>query len=198
MSSAASGGSARIAERILAVAIFALALYQLYLSSKVGVTPRGTPAREALQHMHVSLGLTILFLLLPRLWLKWRLPREPRPARVPASADAFARWCTTGFLATLLLLCLSGPVFAWSEAHKVSWFGILNFPDLVAASYRVQVALGYLHSVFGFVIFYLAGLCVVTALWQMVRYRVSPQRMLPGFAWSAASEGHTPGPGYAK
>ncbi|MEY3712852.1 MAG: hypothetical protein RL321_472, partial [Pseudomonadota bacterium] len=55
--------------RVLSIAILLLVLFQMYQSSKVGVTPRGTAAREALQHLHISNGLTILLLLSIRTWL---------------------------------------------------------------------------------------------------------------------------------
>ena len=71
----------RTLERALAVLIFALVLFQMYQSSKVGVTPRGTPAREALQHLHIANGLSVLLLLVPRLWLWFTLPRPARPTR---------------------------------------------------------------------------------------------------------------------
>lgn len=170
-------------EKLLSVAIFALVLYQMYQSTKVGVTPRGTPAREALQHSHISVGLTVLVLLLPRLWLWAKLPRPPRPARVPAAADALARHCNLAFYLTLLAFCVTGPVFAWSEGHDVSWFGLVSLPDLVDQSYRLSVTLGYLHSVIGFWILYLAGFSVLVALWQALRYRAPPWRLLPAFGW---------------
>ena len=170
-------------EKLLSVAIFALVLFQMYQSTKVGVTPRGTPAREALQHSHISVGLTVLILLLPRLWLWAKLPRPQRPARVPAAADALARHCNFAFYLTLLAFCLAGPFFAWSEGHDVSWFGLVPLPELVGQSYRLSVTLGYLHSVIGFWILYLAGFSVLVALWQALRYRAPPWRLLPAFGW---------------
>lgn len=177
----------RLAERLLAIAIFALVIYQLYLSSKVGVTPRGSAAREVLAHTHISLGLTILLLLIPRLLIRSRLPREARPPRITAAADAFARHCTLGFLCAVTALCLTGPLFAWSEGQAVSFWGAVTLPALLDAGYRAQVTLGYLHSMLGFFVIYLAGVCIVTAIWQTVRYRVSPLRMLPGFPWGPAA-----------
>lgn len=172
-----------IAERVLSVLIFLGVIWQLYQSTKVGVTPRGTPAREALQHNHISLGLTLLVLVSARLWIWVRMPRPARPARVPAAADALARHCNLAFYLTVLALCLTGPLFAWSEGHAASWYGVVTLPALIEPSYRVSVMLGYLHSVLGFWILYLSGLSVCVALWQLLRYRISPLRMLPGFGW---------------
>ena len=173
----------RVLERALAVLIFALVLFQMYQSSKVGITPRGTPAREALQHLHIANGLSILLLLVPRLWLWMRLPRPSRPTRVPAPADDLARRCTLGLYLTLAAFCLTGPLFAWSEGHAVAWFGGLQLPALLPASYRASVTLGYLHSATGFFVIVLFGFTVLVGLWQALRYRIGPWRLLPGFDW---------------
>ncbi len=170
-------------ERIVSIAILGIVLFQMYQSTKVGVTPRGTPAREALQHLHISVGLTTAVLVVVRLWLWARLPRPARPARVPAAADALARHCNLGLYLTILAFCITGPLFAWSEGHAVSWFGVVTFPPMLEASYRASVTLGYLHSLLGFFVLYLAGFSVLVALWQGLRYRIGPWRMLPGFGW---------------
>lgn len=180
---AAPSSSRATLERVLAVAIFVLVLVQMYQSTKVGTTPRGTPARAALQHAHISVGLTVLLLLLPRLWLRWTAPAPARPVRVPAAADALARHCTTAFLLTLLAFCVTGPLFAWSEGHEVGWFGAVTLPALLPQSYRISVTLGYLHSAVAFWILYLTGFTVLVGLWQAIRYRIGPWRLLPGFGW---------------
>jgi cytochrome c len=176
----------RLLERVLSLAIFALVLFQMYQSTKVGVTPRGTAAREALQHLHISTGLTVLVLLVPRLWLWFLMPRPVRPTRVPAAADELARHCNFALYLTLAGFCLTGPLFAWSEGHAVSWFGVLTLPALVPPGYRLSVTLGYLHSTIGFLIIYLAGFTVLVALWQALRYRVPPWRLLPALGWGSA------------
>lgn len=174
----------RLLERLLSVAIFALVVFQVYQSTKVGTTPRGTAAREALQHLHVSNGLTILLMVLPRLWLWSRLPREPRPTRVPVAADDLARRCILGLHLILLALCLIGPFFAWAEGHAVSWYGLVTLPPMIEAGYRSATTLGYLHSAVSFALLFLAGVAVLVALWQTLRYRVGPWRILPAFPWS--------------
>jgi len=175
----------RLLEALLSVAIFALVVFQIWQSTKVGTTPRGTAAREALQHLHVANGLTILLLLLPRLWLWFHLPRPPRPSRVPPAADDLARRCNLGLYLLLLAMCLVGPFFAWSEGHAVSWYGgAFTVPPMVAAGYRPSVTLGYLHSALSFALLFLAGVAVLVAIWQALRHRVGPWRILPAFPWS--------------
>ncbi len=173
--------------RAISIVIFALVLFQMYQSSKVGVTPRGTAAREALQHLHISNGVTLLILLSIRSWVVARVPAEPLSSRMPDAADVFARRLTTLLWWTLSAFVVTGPLFAWSEGHAVSWFGWVTLPAIVPASYRLSVTFGYLHSAAGFLVIVAFGVAVLTGLWQSLRYRVAPWRMLPGMPWSSES-----------
>jgi cytochrome c len=177
-------GHWRSVERLLSIGILALVVAQLYQSTQVATTPRGTVAREALQSLHGSLGLTLLLFLLWRLGLWLWLPRPARPASVPVAADALARRCILALHLVLLLLCLLGPLFAWSEGHSVSWFGMVTLPPMLTASYHASVVLGYLHSAASFLLLALSALTVGVSLWQWARYRIGPWRILPAFSWS--------------
>jgi cytochrome c len=171
--------------RVISIVIFALVLFQMYQSSKVGVTPRGTAAREALQHLHISNGLTLLILLSIRSWLVARLPAEPFLSRMPVAADLFARRIAALLWWTLAAFVVTGPLFAWSEGHAVSWFGWVTLPALVPTSYRLSVTFGYLHSATGFLVIVAFGVAVLTSLWQSLRYRAALWRLLPGVPWSS-------------
>lgn len=175
------------AEILLGIAIFALTAFQLYQSTKVATTPRGTPAREALQQLHYSIGLTVLLLVIPRLWLWWKNAPLLRPARVPASSDAFARQICVLFYFTVFFFGLTGPMLAWADNHHISWFGLVPVPNLVEPSYRLVALFGYLHSAIGMWIFGLLALGIVTSAWQFLRYRAPLLRMLPGMAWSRSA-----------
>jgi superoxide oxidase len=168
---------------ILSVAIFLLVIFQLYQSSKVGTTPRGTAAREALQHTHISAGLIALLLVLPRLWLWRALPRPAAPIGMPAGADALARKINLAFYLTVLFFGISGPLFAWSEGHPVTLLGLVTVPSPIAPGYRPSVTFGYFHSACGFWLFYLAAFAAGVAIYQRLRYRAPLLRLLPMIAW---------------
>jgi cytochrome b561 len=172
---------------LLSVVILLLVVYQLYMSSKVGVTPRGTAAREALQHAHISTGLVALLLVIPRLWL-WRvLPRPPVPAGVPVAADSLARKVNLAFYLTVLFFGISGPLFAWSEGHIVSLFGVVTLPAIIRSTYQSSVTYGYFHSACGFWVFYLAAFAIGLAIYQRLRYQAPLLRLLPVMAWGRQS-----------
>ena len=171
------------ASKLLSVAILATVIWQLYMSTKVGVTPRGTAARDALQHAHISTGLVALLLVIPRLWLWRREARPATPAGIPSHADALARKVNLAFYLTVMFFGVSGPLFAWSEGHAVSLFGLFTLPALIGAGYRPSVTLGYFHSAAGFWILYLAAFATGLAIYQRVRYGVPLLRLLPAVAW---------------
>ena len=176
--------SATIA-KLLAVVIFALVLLQLYLSTKVATTPRGSALREALQQQHFSLGLTALLLVTIRSWFASAAPQESRPDRLPADADALARLCCKGLYLVIVLMALIGPLQAWAEGQRIVYFGLFSLPSLIAAKYQSSVTFGYLHSALGFLILFLMAFAAMVAVYQAVRYKTSWFRMLPASSWES-------------
>ena len=176
--------SATIA-KVLAVVIFALVLLQLYLSTKVATTPRGSALREALQQQHFSLGLTALLLVAVRTWFANAAPQESRPDRLPAGADALARLCCKWLYGVIALMALIGPLQAWAEGQSIRYFELFSLPALIAARYQSSVTFGYLHSALGFLVLFLMAFSVLVAVYQAIRYRASWFRMLPATSWES-------------
>jgi cytochrome b561 len=174
----------RPAAPLLSWTVFVLMLFQMYMSTKVATTPRGTPARELLAQTHYSTGLVLLVLVTIRLVIWARSERPARPSAVPAAADALAGHCNLAYYLTMLAFALSGPIQAWSEGHAIRWYGLFRVPSLLGTSYRWQVAFGYFHSFMGFWILFLTAFTLGVAIYQRLRYGAPLLRMLPGFAWS--------------
>lgn len=166
---------------LLSWVIVALVAWQMYMSTKVGTTPRGTPAREALQHFHLSMGLTIVALTIVRLWLWGRESPPPRPAGMPASAFALGRTYTLLMYCTVIAFGLTGPVQAWANGHEIHYWSLFTVPRLVAESYQTSVTFGYLHSAIAFWFLYMIAFGVLLALYQTLRYRAPIHRLLPGW-----------------
>ena len=113
--------------------------------------------------------------------------RPAVPDGVPVGADNLARKVNLAFYLTVLFFGLSGPLFAWSEGHVVSLFGLITLPAPIDSNYQSSVTLGYFHSACGFWIIYLAVFAVGLAVYQRLRYRAPLLRMLPVMAWGRQS-----------
>ncbi len=121
---------------------------QIYQSTKVGVTPRGTPERAALQHFHISVGLTVLLLVLARLWL-WTVAGGRRGRRACPPPRMRWRALQPGVLPDVAGVLLSPGL---SSPGPMAWRRRLVRPVHAAGTDRSRatgcsVTLGYLHSV---------------------------------------------------
>jgi cytochrome b561 len=141
---------------------------------------RGTKA-EGLISAHLSLGASILAIVLVR--LVWRL-LKPVPLltdNVPGWQQAAAR-LMHGLLYVLLVFV---PVLGWANASArgfvVALFGLIPLPPLLAAGSDVGLALDNIHSLAAYAILALVGLHVLAALYHHLRLRDGVlRRMLPG------------------
>jgi cytochrome b561 len=110
--------------------IAALIVVQLCLGWWMNeVLPDHTPAEELAEHVHISLGLTILILVLVR--IAWRLTHRPPP--LPAGMPAWERWLSYAvhllFYLLLLVLPLSGWTLVSMGPGPISFWG-LPWPHL--------------------------------------------------------------------
>jgi cytochrome b561 len=128
---------------------------------------------------HKSVGITILGIACVR--LAWRLlNKPPAPPPMPAwqrLAAAVTHW---GMYAVLFAMPLSGWMMSSAENYPVSWFGLLQLPDLVAPSESLGDVLHDIHEVLAGTLLFLVGLHVLAALkHQFIDRDGLLMRMLP-------------------
>ncbi|MCC6172437.1 MAG: cytochrome b/b6 domain-containing protein [Gammaproteobacteria bacterium] len=142
--------------RLLHWLVAALVIAQFVLANLAGGLPPGV-AKLAMLARHKSVGITILVLALLR--LLWRAS-QPVPTLPPSMPRWQARLATgTHHLlyALLFAMPLSGWLMSSARNYPVSWFGLVQLPDLVGASERLYAALHATHAT-------LAVLLALTAL----------------------------------
>lgn len=113
---------------------------------------------------HKSVGLTILALAVLR--LLYRLVRRP-----PALPASMPRWQVTAshvshwsLYVLLLAMPLSGWMMSSASAYSVSWFGLFQVPDLVAADPGLKDTLHEVHEWLGYALLALAAVHILAAL----------------------------------
>jgi cytochrome b561 len=134
---------------IIAQSFHWLIALMIFIPFGIGVYASGLPMSLArlqwLSH-HKALGITILVLVLLR--LMWRVFNRPPP--LPASMPRWERRAAVathwGIYALLIAAPLAGWLYASAAGLSVSWFGVVNVPDLVAKNPELAPTMRALHS----------------------------------------------------
>ncbi len=156
-------------------------LLVMQVSTKV-LLPAMLPesASDSLNAWHLSLGSTILLVMLLR--LAWRLTHPPPapPADLSPTLQLVSRATHWAFYVILIVLPLLGWVSASAYGATVRLFGLIPLPALVAQDKPFAEAVGQVHGAVAFTLVALIALHVAGALYHALvkRDRVI-HRMLP-------------------
>lgn len=114
--------------------IVALILAQYVLARIAEDLPLGNEKIAALAR-HKSVGITILVLAVLRLLWRWRGAVPPMPATARPYEQTSARVTHVLLYALLFLQPLTGWMMSSALNFPVSWFGLVQLPDLVSPSH---------------------------------------------------------------
>jgi cytochrome b561 len=129
--------------------------------------------------VHISLGFTILVLIVLRLC--WRLthpvvPEASLPAWQRIGSEA-VHWLLYLFVA---ITCVTGWAYANMRGWSVSLFGLARLPQLFAEGDGIGRSIGRLHQTMNWILLVLIGVHALAAVVHLVVYRDRVmQRMLP-------------------
>ena len=159
--------------------IVALLIVQVTLGEVADGLPNGLDKLAVLAR-HKSFGITILALAIARLC--WRLfDPPPPPPPMPRWQLLVARLNHWALYALLFLLPLSGWLMSSASNYPVSWFGLVQLPDLVSPDPDAKARFRELHHTLIDVLLVLVALHVAAALkHQFVNRDGLLWRMLPG------------------
>ena len=138
-------------------------------------------AEEGLAAWHLSVGSTILLVMLLR--LAWRLTHTPPPA--PADLSLQLRMVSRATHWAFYALLIVQPLLGWTTASAygvtVRLFGLIPLPALTAPDKAFAEALGEVHGATAVLLLALIALHVAGVLYHVLvkRDRVV-HRMLPG------------------
>ena len=159
-------------------AIVALLIVQFTLGKIADSLPIGLDKLATLAR-HKSFGITILALATIR--LVWRLFNRPPPLPpMPPWQRAIAHLNHAALYAILFAMPLTGWLMSSAKNYPVSWFGLVQLPDLIAPDTGLSHDLEDVHEWLSNVLIALAGLHVLAALkHQFIDRDNLLMRMLP-------------------
>jgi cytochrome b561 len=142
--------------------------------------PTAWVGEDALNAWHVSVGPSILAVMVLR--LLWRLTHRPPPppADLPPALRLLSRATHWAFYGLLIIL----PLFGWAAASGYGvtpyLFGVVPLPALIAADKARAEALGQVHGALALLLIATIALHVAGALFHLLVKRDGvAQRMLP-------------------
>lgn len=138
------------------------------------------PTRQAMESVHISLGVLLTAVIVARLVWRW-IPGHQQPAIVEGWVKLASRSVHYLLYALLVVQAGLGFGFRWAQGHAVSFFGLLAIPGPYGELARpVRRQLHELHEYGGWAIVIIAGLHAAAALYHhyVLRDRVL-DRMLP-------------------
>lgn len=174
----------------------ALLVITLWLIAQAwGFLPRGTPARLALQSIHVSLGLTLLVVLAAR--IAWRLgPSRRLPPADTGWLEVAARGVHYLLYALLICIVIAGLFNRWLHGDPMTFFWLFTIPSPVAKSKALAGTVNAIHNWLGYAILAVAAAHAAAALFHHYVMRDDVLlRMIPGRRARRAEAAASPPPG---
>ncbi len=113
---------------------------------------------------HKSFGMTVLLLMIVRLFWRRRSPPPALPATMKPLQRHLARISHVAFYVILFAMPLSGWLMIQAKGSSASWFGLWTWPNLIAKSDAAFGVFSLTHVVLGRLLFFLALLHIAAAL----------------------------------
>jgi cytochrome b561 len=149
--------------KVLHWVIVLLIITQIVLANIAEDLPLGMEKLATLAR-HKSVGITILALATLRLVWRWANPTPLLPQQMPAWARGLAHGSHFALYFAIFAIPLTGWMMSSAKNYPVSWFNLVQLPDLVQPSESVYEFMHDAHEVLVTVMLAAAALHIVGAL----------------------------------
>lgn len=141
---------------------------------------RGTPERKLFSSLHVSLGLTVLALVIARIVARLRQPAPPIVPTPPGWQRGAAKLSHLLLYALMIGMPIAGWVLLSLRGTPITWFGLVELPALMAEHKDTAKLVREWHGLAGRIGY---GLIALHALGAIYHHRVlrdnTLRRMMP-------------------
>lgn len=129
---------------------------------------RGTPERAFYYNLHKSFGLTLLLLMIARIFFRIKFKSPPLPSNVSLFQQTVARASHFILYLSLVLMPLSGLIASQFTKYGVKYFGLFKIPPLFSENKFYYDLFQNLHKVFAIVIIIMVSIHILAAFKHML------------------------------
>lgn len=162
--------------------IFILVVAAYVLINLHHATSRGTFIHGVTEHAHMVVGVLVLLLMLPRLWLRGKYGAPPYEPPLQRGVRWLARITHWALYAFLVIQPMLGLAYRQLEGKSVSLLGVTLIPSFVSHPDKAlakELFFQY-HALLGTIFYWIIGLHILAALWHhYLRRDGTMRRMLP-------------------
>lgn len=128
---------------------------------------RGTPERAFYYNLHKSFGLTLLLLMIARIFFRIKFKSPPLPSNVSLFQQTVARASHFILYLSLVLMPLSGLIASQFTKYGVKYFGLFKIPPLFSENKFYYDLFQNLHKVFAIVIIIMVSIHILATFKHM-------------------------------
>ncbi|HEX7341057.1 MAG TPA: cytochrome b [Rhodanobacteraceae bacterium] len=168
--------------------IFALVAAAYLLINLHHHTARGTFIHGFTEHLHMVVGVFVLLLVLPRLWMRGKYGAPPIEPPMAMAARWFARVTHCALYAFLVVQPILGIAYRQLEGKSISLLGVTLLPSFVSHPNKelARELFFQYHSLLGTIFYWVIGLHILAALWHHFMRRDDTMKRMLGSSREAA------------
>jgi cytochrome b561 len=154
--------AARVLHWLIAACVLTLVLLGLILK----LDSAHDALRDRIDFVHISLGLTVLVLMVARLAVRLASPPPAPSAAIPPMEQRLALAGHRAFYVLLFAQPVFGIMFEQAHGSKLSWFGLWHLPQIIGKNSAVHDWFAFLHFWGGMALIALILLHVGAVIWH--------------------------------
>jgi cytochrome b561 len=133
-----------------------------------GLQVPGTSPRRELLDVHKSLGVTLFFLAILRVMVRFSTKQPPVPPAVGPMVRLASRLNHGALYLILFIMPVTGYMFSSAGGYSLKYFWLLSWPRLFAGDKSIAHAGEAAHGLIAYLVYAVVTLHIAATLWHVI------------------------------
>jgi cytochrome b561 len=133
-----------------------------------GLQPPGTSPRRELLDVHKSLGVTLFFLAILRVMVRFSAQQPAEPASFGPMIRLASRLNHGTLYLLLFIMPVTGYMFSSAGGYSLKYFWLFSWPRLFAGNDTIKQAGETAHGLTAYVVYAVVALHIAATLWHVI------------------------------